>query len=145
MSGVWLAPKFRITRSSLVRALERRSTDEKLGQWDGESQIQLMIIDAETRLCWTCDLSSHLCGGLSDAGDASIPLKKRATDIGSTTTWPSKSPCSPVRHDTARIEEASDPSAPDPASRNGPCAYILCSSERWPALFSAQIVRRLRS
>ncbi len=59
VSGVWLGPTLKVMKPSLVRALAWHWTRERLGEWDGHSHVRLLLVDAETRACWTSDVTSQ--------------------------------------------------------------------------------------
>lgn len=58
-SGVWLAPTFKVMTRSLVKTLVWHWNRERLGEWDGHSNVRLLLVDAETRRCWASDVTSQ--------------------------------------------------------------------------------------
>jgi len=58
VNGVALCPKFQITHPSRVVSLTWNWDTGRLGEWSDFALLRLMILDVETKSCWTLDVAS---------------------------------------------------------------------------------------
>lgn len=59
MSGVVLGPHFEIRSPSQVVSLSWDWSHDKLGEWRDQAHLRLMILDVESRSCWTLDVTDR--------------------------------------------------------------------------------------